>query len=166
MTHGFGADFAYAGASFGNWPDSFIKEIRMRISTRVLGTAAIFLALPTFAHDLTLNVDNIKSAEGDLLIAVYDKEESYNVDANWVAVRKIAMAETVMVVNFTDLPTGNYAIKLFQDKNRNSQIDKNTVGIPTEPYGFSNNGGAFGQPSFNEAKVLIDKATQIDIHLR
>ena len=138
----------------------------MRIITRVLVIAAAFVALPTFAHDLTVTLGNIKSGQGDLLAAVYDKAEHYNANANWVAVRKVKMEAPGMSLNFADLPAGNYAIKLFQDENSNGQIDKNDQGIPTEPYGFSNNGGVYGPPSFDEAKVVVDKATRIEIQLR
>lgn len=138
----------------------------MRISTRVFAMAAGLVALPTFAHDLTVTLGNVKSGQGDLLAAVYDKAEHYNANNNWVAIKKVKMEATGMSLNFADLPTGNYAIKLFQDENSNGQIDKNDQGIPTEPYGFSNNGGTYGPPSFEEAKVLVDKATRIEILLR
>ncbi len=138
----------------------------MRMSTKIVGITALFLALPTFAHDLTLTVANIKSSQGDLLVAVYDKAENYDANSNWVAVRKVKMDGNVMSLDFTGLPAGNYAIKLFQDENGNGQIDKNSMGIPTEPYGFSNNGGSFGPSSFDEAKVVVDKATQVEIQLR
>lgn len=138
----------------------------MRISSRVLAIAATFVTLPTLAHELTLNVNNIKSIKGDLLVAVYDKEEHYNSNSNWIAVRKVKVEDAVMSLDFANLPTGNYAIKLFQDQNENGEIDKNGMGIPTEPYGFSNNGGSYGPPSFSEAKVAVDKATRIEIQLR
>lgn len=138
----------------------------MRIRTTVLGITAALMALPTFAHELTLNVTNIKSDKGDLLVAVYDKEEHFNANTHWVAVKKVKVAGTTMSLNFVDFPSGSYAIKLFQDENQNGQIDLSTMGIPTEPYGFSNNGGVFGPPSFNDAKVLVDKATQVEIQLR
>lgn len=139
----------------------------MRISRRVLvAAAAACLALPTFAHDLTLTVSNITSLKGDILVAVYDQEEHYNANTHWVAVKKVKVDGTAMVLDFTDLPAGSYAVKLFQDENQNGQIDKNGMGIPTEPYGFSNNGGSFGPPSFNDAKVLVDRTTHVEIQLR
>jgi len=138
----------------------------MRVNTIVFGITAVFLALPSFAHDLTLQVENIKSSQGDLLVAVYDKAEHYNTNTNWVAVKKVKMEATKMALAFAGLPAGNYAIKLFQDENGNGQIDMNSMGIPTEPYGFSNNGGSYGPPSFDEAKVVVDKATEIEIQLR
>jgi len=138
----------------------------MRISTSVFAVAAAVIALPTFAHELTLNVSNIKSVKGNLLVAVYDKEEHYNTNSNWVAAKQVKVAAATVSLDFTDLPAGNYAIKLFQDENENGQIDIDASGIPTEPYGFSNNGGSYGPPLFNESKVVVDKATEIDIQLR
>lgn len=138
----------------------------MRISTTVLAITAACIALPTFAHELTLSVSNIKSVKGNLLVAVYDKEEHYNANSNWIAAKQVKVAGTTMSLDFADLPAGNYAIKLFQDENENNQIDTGANGIPTERYGFSNNGGNYGPPSFNEAKVVVDKATKIEIQLR
>ncbi len=127
---------------------------------------ATFFALPTLAHELNVTVNNVKTIKGDLLVAVYDKEEHYNTNTHWVAVKKLKVAETSIVLDFPDLPAGNYAVKLFQDENENGQIDKNFMGIPTEPYGFSNNGGSYGPPSFDEAKVAVDETTNIEIQLR
>lgn len=138
----------------------------MRISARLLATAVAFIALPTFAHELTLNVNNIKSIKGNLLVAVYDKEEHFNANSNWIAAKQIKVAGTTMSVGFADLPAGNYAIKLFQDENENNQIDIGVNGIPTELYGFSNNGGSYGPPSFSKAKVVVDKATEIEVQLQ
>ncbi len=138
----------------------------MRIGTTVLAITAAFIALPTFAHELTLNVNNIKSIKGNLLVAVYDKEEHFNANTHWVAAKQVKVTATTMSLSFADLPAGNYAIKLFQDENENNQIDFEVSGIPKEPYGFSNNGVSYGPPLFNEAKVVVDKATQIEIQLR
>lgn len=138
----------------------------MRISARVLAMTATFFAVPTFAHELTLNVHNFKSIKGNLLVAVYDKEEHYNSNNNWVAVKKVKVEGPTMSLDFVALPSGNYAVKLFQDENENNQIDTGANGIPTEPYGFSNNGGSYGPPSFNEAKVVVDKSTELEIQLR
>ncbi|HSC69093.1 MAG TPA: DUF2141 domain-containing protein [Cellvibrio sp.] len=138
----------------------------MRIGTHLVGAAALVLTLPGMAQELTVTVDNIKSAQGNLLVAVYDKAESFDANTNWVVARKIPMVEPSMVLEFKDLPAGDYAVKLFQDENQNGQIDKSSMGIPTEPYGISNNGGTFAPPSFDEAKVGVETTTRIAIHLR
>ena len=43
---------------------------------------------------------------------------------------------------------GNYAIAVFHDLNGNGKLDRNLIGLPSEPYGFSNDVGRRGFPSF------------------
>lgn len=53
------------------------------------------------------------------------------------------------------------AVSAHHDKNTNDKLDKNPLGIPTEPYGFSQNPKrGFGPPSFEE--VLFDFPSNIE----
>ena len=57
-----------------------------------------------------------------------------------------------MKVSLGNLPEGQYALSCFQDLNGNGKLDTNLVGIPTEPYGFSNNARPkFRAPNWGEA---------------
>src|SRR5262245_49789263 len=38
-----------------------------------------------------------------------------------------------------DVPYGDYGVAVFHDENSNGKMDKYVLGIPLEPYGFSNN---------------------------
>ena len=100
------------------------------------------------------------------MIAVYDQPAHFDANDHWVAVQKVKVQAGPMRIVFADLPTGFYAVKLFQDENDNGRIDMNATGIPIEPYGFSADGGHYGPPSFDASKVKIDKATEINIQLR
>jgi uncharacterized protein (DUF2141 family) len=65
-----------------------------------------------------------------------------------------------MSLSFTDIPFGEYAIAVFQDKNQNQKIDKNLVGYPTEPFGFSKNfKPKFSEPEFSDCNVVISPTT-------
>ena len=65
------------------------------------------------------------------------------------------------------LPFGEHAITLFVDFNGNKKIDKNFLGIPKEPYGFSNNViGNMSAPTFDQAKFEILGPTSQNIKLR
>ena len=65
------------------------------------------------------------------------------------------------------LPFGEHAITLFVDFNGNKKIDKNFLGIPKEPYGFSNNViGNMSAPTFDQAKFEILGPTLQNIKLR
>ena len=58
---------------------------------------------------------------------------------------------------FENIPYGEYAIKYYHDENGNGKLDANALGIPNEPYGFSNNARAvFSPPSFEKAKFVFD----------
>ena len=63
-----------------------------------------------------------------------------------------------MKVALDKLPFGEYAIALIHDVNANKEFDKNLLGIPKEPFGFSNNKSIFfGLPNFKEASVVFDE---------
>lgn len=50
----------------------------------------------------------------------------------------------------------SFAIGAHHDRNVNEKLDKNALGMPTEPYGFSNNPKrGFGPPSYEEAAVRV-----------
>jgi uncharacterized protein (DUF2141 family) len=118
------------------------------------------------AHTLVLTVDKIVKVKGVIMVALYNSETGYNSDQGTFSGEKVAVTGKNIKVKFDNVPDGNYAIKLFQDENENGSIDKNLLGIPSEGYGFSNNGGGMGQPSFNEAKFTIKSDTNIIDHLR
>ncbi len=57
------------------------------------------------------------------------------------------------LVHFDKVPYGSYAIAAFHDANSNGKLDKNFMGIPVEPYGFSNNPLArWNSPPFQESQ--------------
>jgi uncharacterized protein (DUF2141 family) len=60
------------------------------------------------------------------------------------------------VASFHDLPYGDYAVAVFHDKNGDQQLNTNFLGMPTEPYGFSNDSRRrFRAPRFDEASVRL-----------
>ena len=61
-----------------------------------------------------------------------------------------------MTLSFDNLAEGHYAIKLFHDQNDDGELDTDLFGIPSEPYGFSNNASdPFSAPEWTEAKFRV-----------
>ncbi len=120
-----------------------------------IGTAVLLSAAgPAFAADLDLQVDNVRVAEGDLMIAIYGDPADYRKKA--LREIKLPAEAPATRVRITDLAPGTYAIALFQDRNRNAKLDSNLFGIPTEPYGFSGNPGNLMAPaSWEQARFAI-----------
>jgi uncharacterized protein (DUF2141 family) len=80
-------------------------------------------------------------------------------------VREIKEATAVYV--FKKIPTGNYATAVFQNVTSDGKINKNLVGVPKEPCGFSKNHcGMFGPPDVAGAAfdVAEDKSIPLTIN--
>ncbi|MBL0126508.1 MAG: DUF2141 domain-containing protein [Flavobacteriales bacterium] len=92
-------------------------------------------------------------AGGTVRIAICPDEASYDKEKGCI-VRSASASGAVVRVPLTGIATGTYGIKIFHDVNDNGVLDTNWIGIPTEPYGFSNDAmGTFGPPGFKEAAV-------------
>lgn len=118
------------------------------------------------AAELTVEVTGLKSAKGQVMLAVYNKSESFLKQPFKVAAVN-AQADKVRLL-VADLPAGDYALSVFQDENSNGKLDSNPIGMPVEPYGFSNDvAGNYGPPSFAQAVVQVpDAGKLISIKLR
>jgi uncharacterized protein (DUF2141 family) len=146
---------------------------------RTLLTVLLILFAPAVtATELRITLEGIRSSQGTILIGLYDSLESFtraialsdkdgflNDPDRFAAVALRANPAMKSAVVLTNLDPGQYAIILFHDENGNGKLDKNALGVPTEPYGFSNNvRGFLGPPSFEEAVMKVnadDKAVRI-----
>lgn len=102
---------------------------------------------------IRVTVTSLHNEKGHVLVSLFKDGNGYPDDAN-KAFRKIKLDITgkKASVLFTGLPSGNYAVSILHDENDDQKMNKNTLGIPKEGYGFSNNVvGAFGPPSWSRA---------------
>lgn len=94
---------------------------------------------------LSIEITNLRSDQGHVLLSLYDE--------NQVQIRglKAAVENARSIFQISNLKSANYAFKYFHDENDNNQLETNSLGIPTEGYGFSNNAKGFlGPPSFDK----------------
>ena len=61
------------------------------------------------------------------------------------------------VYQLENIPPGEYALLVHYDENNNGQIDKNFIGIPKEPLGFSNNYQPKGPPRYVSAAFVLQE---------
>ena len=130
------------------------------MKAKILAGAAVGLALvlgvpAAHAAPLTVVVDNVCSAKGEIDLTVY-------VAADWLSTRtdgrdRQLPAKVGSVTFHFDLPPGTYAIAAFHDANGNGKFDKNLLGWPLEGFGFSNNAHVsfFRPPSFATASFTL-----------
>ena len=111
----------------------------------------------TISDKLLITVSNIKSAEGNIMIAIYDADQEF-LGQEMVTGKVERVTQTgEMTIVIDDLPFGEYAISIYHDENANENLDTNLFKLPTEPYGFSNDArGTFGPPSFEDSKIIFN----------
>ena len=129
----------------------------------------LFLSTAGKASPVTLKVEitNVKKAQGKLMIAIYRPDEKFGEGVP--AISDIVEVKSIgsKTVPFA-LEPGKYALALFHDLNGNGELDKNFVGIPKEPYGFSKDfRPKFSAPSFEDCafEVTGESAQQISVKL-
>lgn len=89
------------------------------------------------------------------MIALHASDETFPNDEP-VKTLKVDVTANQAIGTFENLTQGEYAISLFHDENSNGELDKNLMGIPKEPFGFSNDEmGMFGPPSFNKCVIVV-----------
>ena len=115
-------------------------------------------ALQAQAADLTVVVNNIQSGAGNVMLGLFDSAASFPKTvvkgAQAPAATRDAAGRVTLVLR--DLAPGQYAFSAYHDLNGNGQLDSNLMGLPTEPYGVSNNArGSFGPPSFPAAGITL-----------
>ena len=116
--------------------------------------------------NITLKVQGITEAKGLMSIALFDNEEDYSSEENYAFAGEIPVESKDFEYVIKDLPYGIYAIKVFFDMDSNGEMKKNWIGMPKEPFGFSNDAKAkMGPPSFENASFVVKGNTDAVVNL-
>lgn len=135
----------------------------MRIYLFVLWTT--FFLTPAKKGELVLEIKNIESACGVLQIAVYDEPHFLEEGKALFQTTTLVQTQQDLRIPITNIPFGRYAIAAYHDVNNNGKLDKNYLGIPVEPYAFSNNPRVkWRSPTFEETQIELN-TLQKDIPL-
>jgi uncharacterized protein (DUF2141 family) len=137
------------------------------ISFISIGLGFVFIgSKPAEPLQALLSIQGLKSDQGSVRVALYNKPEGFTEPKKAVHLRSVD-AEKGQVTLSLNVPPAKYAVAVFHDANNNGVLDKNAFGIPTEAYGFSNNArGRFGPPDFGDCLIEIGPNTQARIQLR
>ena len=124
------------------------------MSRFILAALIATAAMRAGAADLTIAVEGVASADGKLMVALYNDGGAF--PGKPLRAFAVAAKAGEVQVQVKDLPAGNYAFALYHDANDNGKMDRNAVGVPIEDYAFSNNAlGKQGPPAFAEARFAV-----------
>ncbi len=119
--------------------------------------------LPSTA--LELKFSGLRSNSGQLCYLIFADAAAFPQDisqATYSGCVKIDSGFTSIKLDI-ETPKTPIAISVFQDENSDNDLNtKGTFGIPSEPYGFSNNPGlTIGPPSFEACAVQLKEGIQV-----
>jgi uncharacterized protein (DUF2141 family) len=106
---------------------------------------------------LIVTITGLLDAQSEVGCALYRSSTGFPMDpAAAVRIKHPAQPGTVEC-RFPGLTPGRYAVAVSVDQNKNGKTDKNFVGMPTEPWGVSNNARPkLRAPRFEEAAFSVN----------
>jgi uncharacterized protein (DUF2141 family) len=137
---------------------------RLRALCRVFQTVLVLWVFGTFCHThgaladdsvLSVSISGLKP-QGRLFGQVFADAASFKAKTGGVATFTLAPSGSPTLHTALSLPPGRYAIAMFQDTKGTGRLETNILGIPSVPYGFSNNAtGGIGPPDFEAAAFAL-----------
>ncbi len=144
--------------------------------------SSIFLILLSFIHfwqdapvmlqnqseTLIVTVSNLKDKNSPVYLAIYNNSQNFGKEEGmYKGAKGNPNGKSTVDIQILDLVPGTYAIAIYQDTNGNGKLDTGFMGIPKEPYGFSNNfRPMFSGPTFEKCSFKFSgKTTNIHIEI-
>lgn len=159
-----GVVISLASAASATW--SAELEVEVRGARPRIGEvhAAVFDRAEAFALDTEVRA--AVSPSGEISAGVFAREEEFRQPpADW---RSVTPTTRTLLLTFSGLEPGEYAVAVYQDLNGNRRLDATIARHPTEPWGVSNNPRPQDRPvTWEEAKFMLPpEGAKIVIELR
>ena len=140
--------------------------MKVKRFANVLPALLMFLTVPlaVMAADtgsITVQISGLNNDNGVVRIALYNDKEEYSKDRGSASRAfqkdKAPIKNKTATCTFSNLPYGDYAIKLYHDEDNSGKFKTGMFGLPKVQYGFSNNAkGMMGPATFDKAKFKVD----------
>lgn len=131
--------------------------------------ASPLTAMANFYGNLTVEIDGLKTKQGQVCASIYASSQGFPGDRDRVLQRECTkITETPVILTFTNLKAGNYAVAVMHDENNDLSVNRNDLGMPIEGFGFSQNPEIRNSaPKFSETAVFVAGAnTNIKIQMK
>jgi uncharacterized protein (DUF2141 family) len=116
---------------------------------------------------VTVVVTKLPSAKATLKLYFYNGKAGFLVRNQYTLLKHIKPGGSTKVVYPIQLPPGEWAIAATQDLNENDLVDRNMIGIPTEPFALSNVGHPrFKVPTFEDCMFKVNGPTTVTIAMK
>jgi uncharacterized protein (DUF2141 family) len=131
----------------------------------LLSLGIFHIPVPPFEEEprgtMILEVSNLKHESGRIWVGIYDSGEYFMDREKGKRVQMRVRQKGDLKIHIPDLPLGEYAIAVFHDINDNGEMDRNVLGIPSEPFSFIQAPRSkWRLPKFEEVAVRFEKTQQ------
>jgi uncharacterized protein (DUF2141 family) len=128
----------------------------------ILLCLAAVLAVANYQLEIAVTLP--ENATGKLYLVVYDNKSDFLGEKGELTIYETAELRKNPTIKLNQVKEGTYAFVAFIDENNNGVMDKNRLGIPKEPIGFSvSKMGLFGPPSFKKASYQIPGTKSVEL---
>lgn len=133
----------------------------LSLCSLLVGSSCLVAATPASppaeTASVTVVVSALVSTSSPVRLYFYNTRAGFLKHGQWAFSKSVKPEGKREFSLPVDLPKGEWAVAITQDMNNNDKIDKNFLGIPTEPYAFSNNvRPTVAAPNFDECKFVVD----------
>jgi uncharacterized protein (DUF2141 family) len=140
------------------------KKIVLLLLIQIVCGIFLFAEETAEEKKLTIQITNVTSEEGQIILAIYNSSENYD---KRIAFQEVKVKPEIDTVIFeTNLPDGEYLVMLVHDINNNGKLDTSFIGMPKEPVGLSNYDGKGIPGKFKKHKFSVNENTEIIIPLK
>jgi len=145
---------------------SYYFEV-LNVLYSILLSTLIFYSNETEDHvTVNVHITNVENSDSHLMVAVFSHYSNFLTERMYRTERIEVTDFTETYVKFNVQP-GEYAIAVFQDINKNGDLDKNIFSYPTEPFGFSNNyRPTIKPPHWTDVAFQADEDRTIEVELK
>jgi 4,4'-diapolycopenoate synthase len=139
-------------------------SLRHLLLPLLLGTG-LLISMPAQSAEtrLSIHVRLTPDAHGEVGYLVFNSSSGFPGDKSKAIRHKfLAIAPGTRQLHIdTALPSGTYAVTVYEDLNSNHKLDHNFIGIPSEPVGASNNPKVHMRPPrFDESSFRLGANAQ------
>ena len=112
------------------------------------------------SNTVAVTISDFNSDDGKAFIALYNSENTFLSEIYRGTI--VAIKNKTVIVQFNEVPDGEYAISAFHDEDDNGTLNMRMGLWPTEDTATSNNAPAlFGPPKWDDAKFEVKGGIRI-----
>lgn len=153
----------YECLNFG--PSNNFKTLKMKKLGIILGvvlTSITMNAQEKEGVNVTVTIENVLSDEGEIIGSLHTADTFMK--GPGIQNKSVNATTGEVILTFTDVAPGTFALMLMHDKNSNQRMDFEPSGMPKESYATSGD-MSFGPPSFEGSKFEVTD-TDLDFRIR